>query len=30
LARRAIETNQLEARLVAIETRMGADSDQKL
>jgi hypothetical protein len=30
LARRAIETSQLEARLVAIETSMGANSDKKL
>jgi hypothetical protein len=30
LVRRAIETSQLEARLLAIETRMGADSDEKL
>jgi hypothetical protein len=30
LARRAIETNQLEERLRAIETMMGEDSDQKL
>jgi hypothetical protein len=30
LARRAIETNQLEERLRAIETKMGDDGDQKL
>jgi hypothetical protein len=30
LARRAIETSQLEARLVAIETRIGTDDDQML
>jgi hypothetical protein len=30
LARRAIETGQLEARLAAIENRMGSDDDQKL
>jgi hypothetical protein len=29
LARRAIETKQLEARLAAIETRMGANDDDK-
>ena len=30
LARRALETSQLEARLAAIETMMGDDGDKKL